>query len=144
VLQEYGRHGVEGILLWAGVWGIGGEELITTLILPDQENTYGRAVITRAGLLRVSEIVREKDLFIMAQVHTHPRQAFHSSGDDEGAIGYYRGFLSLVIPSFAAGDPELYRCAAYRYQAGGQWQEIPPDRLPDHIAVVPEFVDARR
>jgi hypothetical protein len=49
------------------------------------------------GLSGTNESVR-------VQVHTHRGLAGHSLADNEGAIVYQPGFLSLVIPGFAMKD----------------------------------------
>lgn len=41
---------------------------------------------------------------VVAQVHTHRGRACHSWTDDEGALVYEAGFLSLVLPTFAISD----------------------------------------
>jgi hypothetical protein len=38
---------------------------------------------------------------ILAQVHSHPEQAFHSKADDKWAVIRHEGALSLVLPRFA-------------------------------------------
>ena len=42
----------------------------------------------------------------MAQVHSHPGEAFHSPADDRWAIPRQVGALSIVLPFFAAGISE--------------------------------------
>lgn len=61
---------------------------------------------------------------IKVQVHTHPGQAFHSATDDEWPIVSQVGFVSIVIPDFAAGDPSLERTWVGRLQADGNWRHL--------------------
>jgi proteasome lid subunit RPN8/RPN11 len=61
---------------------------------------------------------------IKAQVHTHPGRAFHSSTDDQWPIISQAGFLSIVIPDFAAGRPTLDRAWIGSLQSNGTWQQI--------------------
>lgn len=61
---------------------------------------------------------------IKAQVHTHPREAFHSATDDRWPIISQAGFLSVVIPNFAAGMPTLNDAWIGRLQPNGGWQQL--------------------
>ena len=45
----------------------------------------------------------ESGFGVRVQVHTHPREAFHSLTDDQFPLLSDVGFLSLVIPNFAMG-----------------------------------------
>ena len=68
---------------------------------------------------------------VKAQVHTHPGRAFHSVTDDRWPIISQAGFLSIVIPNFAAGEPSLTRAWVGRLEADGNWRQIttPTDAL---------------
>ncbi len=61
---------------------------------------------------------------IKVQVHTHPGQAFHSATDNEWPIVSQVGFVSIVIPDFAAGDPSLEKAWVGRLQADGNWRHL--------------------
>ena len=55
------------------------------------------------------------------QVHTHPHEAGHSRTDDQFALAPATGFLSLVIPGFAAGPAGFAGTALVRMQPDGTW-----------------------
>jgi proteasome lid subunit RPN8/RPN11 len=61
---------------------------------------------------------------VRLQVHTHPEEASHSGVDDAFALAPSTGFLSLVIPDFALGPPDLARCHLVEMQPDGEWLEI--------------------
>ncbi len=61
---------------------------------------------------------------IKAQIHTHPGRAFHSVTDDHWPIVSQAGFLSIVIPDFAAGEPTLNRAWIGRLDSSGSWQQL--------------------
>lgn len=61
---------------------------------------------------------------IKAQIHTHPGCAFHSATDDKWPIVSQPGFLSLVIPDFAAGPTSLERAWVGRLGTDGKWEEL--------------------
>jgi hypothetical protein len=61
---------------------------------------------------------------VKVQVHTHPGEAFHSATDDQWPIVSQEGFVSIVIPDFAAGEPSLDRAWIGSLQADGKWRHL--------------------
>ena len=60
------------------------------------------------------------------QIHTHPREAWHSAIDDQFSLAPATGFLSLVIPDFATGPAGLAGSALVRMQPDGTWASADP------------------
>lgn len=75
-------------------------------------------------LFRVSVMAHSLGLTICAQVHTHPKKAYHSAVDSELPLVTLPGSLSLVIPNFAAPSVRLEEWAAYRFLGAGKWQQL--------------------
>jgi len=61
---------------------------------------------------------------IKAQIHTHPREAFHSCVDDKWPIISQPDFVSIVIPDFATGDSSLDRAWVGCLQLDGTWRPL--------------------
>jgi hypothetical protein len=61
---------------------------------------------------------------VKVQVHTHPGEAFHSATDDHWPIVSQAGFVSIVIPDFAAGEPSLDRAWVGCLQVDGTWRRL--------------------
>jgi len=61
---------------------------------------------------------------VKVQLHTHPREAFHSKTDDLWPIVSQAGFLSVVIPDFAMGQPSLGGAWVGRLDSDGTWREL--------------------
>ncbi len=79
--------------------------------------------------LWVSELflrLRADKKTVVAQVHTHPGLAWHSPTDDVYSLVPATGFLSLVIPRFAAGAIGLSDAALYEMQPNGLWDSRDP------------------
>ena len=66
----------------------------------------------------------DRGLGVRVQVHTHPGAAFHSPTDDAYPLIHQTGFLSLVIPDFAAGPTSFVRAYLTEIQSDGTWQEV--------------------
>ncbi len=52
-----------------------------------------------AGAQIISE-ARKKGLVIIAQVHSHAGDAFHSKTDDAWTFDTSEGFISIVVPEY--------------------------------------------
>jgi hypothetical protein len=63
---------------------------------------------------------------LRAQLHTHPREAYHSSIDDAYPAVRTPGFLSIVIPRFARDATNLTGAHIARVGEDGNWQSRPP------------------
>jgi len=61
---------------------------------------------------------------VKAQVHTHPGQAFRSASDDCWPIVSQAGFISIVLPDFAAGRPTLDDAWIGVILNDGHWQRL--------------------
>jgi hypothetical protein len=61
---------------------------------------------------------------VKVQVHTHPGQAFHSATDNEWPIVSQVGFISIVIPDFAAGEDSLEGAWVGYLQESGKWRRL--------------------
>ena len=71
--------------------------------------------------------LRSRRVMVAAQVHSHPRDAFHSKADDRWAIVRHEGALSLVVPNFALGTTVatfLDDTKVYRLSMSDQWVEV--------------------
>jgi len=126
VLQQFGTHGCEGLVLWVGEV-TEGQARITRAVVPDQrpiksEEGVGYFIDSHV-LFELNQRLSETGLRLIAQVHSHPGEAYHSETDDRYAIVTADGGLSLVVPDFgnAPADPTLW--AVYRLSSGN-WHEL--------------------
>lgn len=126
VLQHFGAHECEGLVLWIGEV-TDSHARITRAVVPDQrpvksEEGVGYFVDGEA-LFELNRKLSDTGLRLIAQVHSHPGEAYHSEADDRYAIVTADGGLSLVVPNFgkAPADPTLW--AVYRL-SNGCWREL--------------------
>ncbi|WP_022696343.1 Mov34/MPN/PAD-1 family protein [Euryhalocaulis caribicus] len=105
-LNDASTQGHEGVVLFLGK-GNGETKVALQCVQPKATTTQGSFKISSAEMAKVINLATDLDLEIIAQVHTHPREAFHSKGDDEGARIRYEGYLSLVIPTMGGSCPIL-------------------------------------
>jgi hypothetical protein len=124
-LRRTGAAGLEGMALWAGTQ----DEAVFRVqaaIIPQQlghRSDHGLAVsVPGAELHRINMWLHRSRLRLIAQVHSHPTEAYHSDTDDRYAIATALGSLSIVVPDFAVRPFRLDDCAAYRLSTTPWWQ----------------------
>lgn len=123
-LRAVGKDGYEGLGLWVGVKQ-GTHFAVRGAFIPAQRHIRtadGVCVVLGADdLHQVNVQLFKNKLTLLAQIHSHPSRAYHSTTDDENAIATAVGCLSLVVPDFATAPFDLGRTAAYRLDGAGRW-----------------------
>jgi hypothetical protein len=134
-MRAAGLRGNEGIVLWVGQKD-GPTFHVTTLAIPKQRGIRTAdgicAVIEGPELARLNMELYKSKLQLIAQVHSHPGAAYHSTTDDEFAVATRIGCFSLVVPDFATRPFSFAEAAIYRINSAGQWLEAPSSLF--HIA----------
>lgn len=131
-LRKVGQVGNEGFALWAGRFR-GREFVVEETIIPAQHAMrFETGVCVRVDgdeLFRINRHLYLHGRLLVAQLHSHPTDAYHSETDDEYPIATTAGSFSLVIPDFAVRDFALDDCAVYRLVPGQGWLEFPPQAV---------------
>jgi hypothetical protein len=139
-LQEYGSEGLEGLVLWLGSVE-GTFARVSRAIVPEQNPIRSESgvgyFVEGATLFDLNRALSTTGLRLIAQVHSHPGEAYHSDADDRYAIVTAEGGLSLVVPNFGRAplDPNFW--AIYRLKQG-VWNELSPDEVASLITMVGE------
>lgn len=121
-LRHKGAENAEGVVLWRGTLA---PPHVTGVIVPEQITSTGRFEVPLAERQRMTRELAGTSDYIIAQVHSHPREAFHSLVDDAEAIPRRPGSYSLVVPDFARRDQLLDAAALFQLSKAGSWDEIP-------------------
>lgn len=135
LLREAGGDGVERFVLLSGV--IEGATFRTkTLHTPRQVATKGaRGLSVRIDgpeLHRLNVWLYEHKERLAIQVHSHPKEAFHSDTDDTYPMVTTRGGLSIVVPDFAERGIRGSGVATFRLDEHG-WYEIEPEQAGELV-----------
>lgn len=124
-LRAAGRRGLEGMALWVGTHD-GASFSVREVIIPEQKGTRGDhgLMVSVPGfeLQRINLQLYKSGLRLLAQIHSHPTEAYHSAMDDEYAIATALGAFSLVVPDFAREAFSISRCATYRLTPSPWWK----------------------
>ena len=137
-LREFGIGGNEGLILWVGDIEPGLARVRGALVPPQRsiqnETGVGYFVGTET-LFALNKFLSEKRLRLIAQVHSHPAEAYHSKTDDDYAIVTAEGGFSLVVPDFARGKAALPNYAIYRL-VRAVWTAVPLSEVERLFTVV--------
>jgi hypothetical protein len=127
-MRDHGAHGCEALVLWLGqISPVAGVASVTFTYVPPQE-----AISSEDGvgyfvggntLFQLNKALSDTGLRLIAQVHSHPKEAYHSAADDRYAIVTANGGLSLVVPNFGNAPPTPTAWAVYRLD-GKKWREL--------------------
>ena len=131
-LQNAGRQSKECVVLWLA-YASAAELRVERVYRPLQHAAADIFRIPPQGMRQLMETLAAGDLMIAAQVHSHPRQAFHSRADDDWAIVRHEGALSLVVPDFALRTPPALfanHAKVFRLSTANRWTEIEPEEVP--------------
>jgi len=127
-LQSAGRQRSERIVLWLGRRTRDAIK-VELFWVPDQQAGHDFFEIPEDAMRDLFCELRTRRLMVAAQVHTHPRQAFHSYADDTGAIVRHTGALSLVVPHFGLQtelNTFIQHTAAFVLSRNNEWLEADP------------------
>jgi len=139
-LRQRGVAGHEGFLLWAGSLA-GGDAFVSTIVTPGVEAGRLHGQVSPQTAARAFDELDHLDLVPIAQVHTHPEQAFLSATDAQRPMVAADGFLSIVIPSFGfvdLADVGVWR--AYEFHGREQWRELSDGERSERLIVDPSLI----
>lgn len=127
VLRAGGARGHERVVLWLGP-ASGGPNRICEVFEPEQDTAKDYFRLPPQSLSALMARLRAGRLKVVAQIHTHPGQAYHSNVDAEWAIIRHVGALSLVLPRFASSttlENFLEEVMTYERARDGTWILVP-------------------
>lgn len=138
-LREAGDLGFEGLALWAGRRE-GDLFLVEQTIIPKQRGLRSEDGVCyhvdADELHRINRHLYEHGHTLIAQLHSHPDEAYHSPVDDEYAIAATNGALSLVVPDFAVRPFDLMECATYRLIPDSGWTRLQSGQVEQLIVMI--------
>jgi len=130
-LRRAGREGYEVFVLWSGIRE-GHRVLVKDAHLPRQSSykTESGLFVRVEGeaLHQLNAWLFRNSQLLLAQVHAHPTEAFHSETDDTFPIVTTLGGFSIVASDFARDGLFTEGTAAYRLNDDG-WGEVPTDSI---------------
>jgi hypothetical protein len=126
-LRASGKDGSEGLVVWSGFQFQTKDCKVSTAVIPKGLvfRHYSNLRFSDEALESIADEILSRGEKLIAQVHTHPRKAFHSIIDDRYPIIHRQGFLSIVLPYFARdGFSKLDGIRIYEYAGNNTWYEF--------------------
>lgn len=124
-IKKAGAENREGFVLFLGNLKVK-PWIISEVYIPHYESGSQFYKITSLGDQQLTNHLIKTRLMVVAQLHSHPRKAFHSAADDEMAtVGHIDGF-SFVLPNFgsdASAENFANVVKTYQLKKGGSWEE---------------------
>jgi hypothetical protein len=120
-MRQAGVAGHERFLVWAGSI-VSGDAFVSTIVVPRVGGNGFHGEVPADIVATVFDALDERDLFPLAQLHTHPGRADMSSIDAQRPLVAISGFRSIIVPDFAfIADDDITRWNIYEYRGPGQW-----------------------
>src|ERR1700730_17801566 len=114
---------IEVVVFWSVI--IRGKTVrIESAWLPRQYSGEGLFLVPGDEMFALNKEIYERGERLLAQVHTHPSLAFHSSTDSEFAVTSTEGGLSIVVPEFGAVAVDSVLDCAYFIFDSGSWRRL--------------------
>jgi hypothetical protein len=81
----------------------------------------GVCVLHGDAFAKLWALCREKNLTVVADVHTHPDAAFQSSSDRTNPMVARAGHIAIIVPNFARWPIPPDRLGIYEYRGDHEW-----------------------
>ncbi|MDI1495072.1 MAG: hypothetical protein K8823_378 [Cenarchaeum symbiont of Oopsacas minuta] len=114
-LQRHGKDGKEAHAVLAG-FKENQTFVITHVLFPKQNNSTYTYEVLDGEDHKINVEMYKLGIIAIAQIHTHPANAYHSSIDDDGSVLVLPGSFSIVIPDYGyINKMDINNWAVYRY-----------------------------
>ncbi len=127
LLAASGEQGFEAVVLWLGRILSAEEGRVELAYFPRQVAYHtedGLAVEIPVEEWTELALRLPPSVFVLAKVHSHAEDAYHSPTDDANPYLCHEGAFSIVVPRFAREPLDnLARCSANMLQEG-RWGEL--------------------
>jgi proteasome lid subunit RPN8/RPN11 len=91
-------------------------------------HAYDSGVCMLAGdaFVRLWDICRKRGLTVVADVHTHPGQAFQSRSDRTNPMVAQPGHVAIILPDYAKVPVDTTRIGVFEYCGDHKWTDRSP------------------
>ena len=114
----------EGLCYWFGREITSGTGLAMVAAFPRIYSTEYSFELAPGQMAELTTWAQKENLWLLAQVHTHPTDEPHSDADEEWSPTHRMGFISIVIP-FGAQFSNLWqpRWRCFECNSQGEWSD---------------------
>jgi hypothetical protein len=136
-LWQQGQQRLEQLALWAGTPTSQGI-VITALLLPETEATWGWVHVLPAEQPRIVDWLRRYGQLLFAESHTHgdgPWATELSDEDRRHPAGRQNGFLTIIVPGYARDGIDFRRAGVWECRELS-WYRLPLQAIRDRLRMV--------
>ena len=136
ILKAAGRSKKERGVLWLADLTKPG--VVVEAYEPAQKTSKVLFWLPPESMRKLMGHLKEAKRMIVAQIHSHPAQAFHSETDDNHSVIGHAGALSVVIPYFAKGinSENFTESSAFFYLLrSGEWTEASEEMIQKNLKI---------
>lgn len=139
IMRNAGKNGKEAVALFVGE--IKNTVFIVQKTIVPKQKPYSSALglmydVSSEELLQLNLYLHRTNLKIIAQIHSHPNEAFHSPTDNSYSIVPTIGGLSIVVPEFASGPIDAKFWSVYRLSSYNKWEKMSSEEVDELIHVI--------
>jgi hypothetical protein len=144
VMRRCGAQRRECYVWWGGYFA-GEEAQVVTALWPDIPTEFGHVHLDTRQLGAMHQRLRDLDQVVLAELHTHPPGGGGQNDvDAANPATTYRGFISIVVPDFAAPWlHDLRTTHVYEYQADGVWRDMSRAEIAERFVIEEPFTEVR-
>ena len=83
----------------------------------------GVCILKADAFSKLWALCREKQLTVVADIHTHPGAAFQSEVDRRNPMVACPGHIAIIVPDFAAAPVRYDRLGIFEYHGEHRWAD---------------------
>ncbi len=136
-LWQHGQQRLEQLVLWAGTPTPCGV-VITALLLPKTEATWGWVHVLPTEQPRIVDWLRRCGQLLFAESHTHgdgPCATELSDEDRRHPAGRQNGFLTIIVPGYARNGIDFRHAGVWECREL-VWHRLPLQAIRGRLRVV--------
>ncbi|QOJ14015.1 MAG: Mov34/MPN/PAD-1 family protein [Planctomycetia bacterium] len=125
-LERRGHHRHETGVFLLGVDRAGRREVTDSVFYDDLDsNAYSSGVCILHGdaFAKLWTLCRERQLSVVADVHTHPGAAYQSASDKANPMIATSGHIAIIVPDFARSGASSGELGVFEYRGQHQWTD---------------------
>ena len=101
--------------------------------LDPQAYASGVCVLHGNAFGKLWALCRSRNLTVVADAHTHPREAFQSSSDRTNPMVAREGHIAIIIPNFARGLVPVQAIGIWEYKGQYEWFDRRENKTPGYF-----------
>jgi hypothetical protein len=93
----------------------------------------GVCMLHGGAFAKLWAVCRSKSLTVVADAHTHPREAFQSSSDRTNPMVAREGHIAIIVPNFGKKPVRLQELGIYEYTGQHEWLDRRVMKAPGYF-----------